>query len=94
MWFDSRTVSNYKKLSDAQSAHYLPPYKKLQKEKKKTYFDKMVLSENSVFGALESWMTKTFDRIKENLSFRPIIEKLAENYNGLDAEKCIRNYLQ
>ena len=43
-----------KYLSDSQSAHFLPLYKKVQEEKKKTYADKMEFSENSAFVPLES----------------------------------------
>ena len=55
-----------KNLSDAQSAHFLPSYKKVQAEKKNTYPDNMEFSENRAFVPLESLMKKTFDRIMED----------------------------
>ena len=68
-----------KNLSDAQSAHFLPSYKKVQAEKKNIYPDKMEFSENKSNVALESLMNKIFARIMKNFSFKSITEKLIEN---------------
>ena len=71
-----------KNISDARSAHFLPPYKKMLEGKKKTYPEKMEFTEDKAYAPLKSVMEKTFDRLMEDETFKSIVERLTRKNKG------------